>query len=41
MALSVNGAAPSVWFESARNYAMYANQGGYYNDVLSYLGLDK
>jgi AAA+ superfamily predicted ATPase len=30
-----------VWFESARNYAMYANQGGFYNDVLSYLGLDK
>lgn len=30
-----------VWFESARNYAIYANQGGFYNDVLSYLGLDK
>lgn len=30
-----------VWFESARNYAIYSNQGGYYNDVLSYLGLDR
>lgn len=30
-----------VWFESARNYAMYANQGGFYNDILTYLGMDK
>jgi AAA+ superfamily predicted ATPase len=30
-----------AWFESARNYALYANQGGYYDDVLEYLGLKK
>lgn len=30
-----------AWFESARNYALYANQGGFYNDILSYLGLQK
>ncbi len=26
------------WFSSARNYALYANQGGAYDDVLKYLG---
>ena len=31
----------SAWFESARNYALYANQGGYYDDVLRHLGLVK
>ena len=29
------------WFESAKNYALYANQSGFYDDVLSYLGLSK
>ncbi len=29
------------WFESAKNYALYANQSGLYDDVLSYLGLKK
>jgi hypothetical protein len=29
------------WFESAKNYALYANQSGFYDDVLSYLGLKK
>jgi AAA+ superfamily predicted ATPase len=28
-----------AWFESAKNYALYANQSGYYDDVLSFLGL--
>jgi SpoVK/Ycf46/Vps4 family AAA+-type ATPase len=28
-----------AWFESAKNYALYANQSGYYNDVLSFLGI--
>jgi transitional endoplasmic reticulum ATPase len=27
------------WFETARNYAIYANQSGLYNDVLSYMKL--
>lgn len=30
-----------AWFESARNYALYANQGGHYDEVLQYLGLVK
>lgn len=29
------------WFESARNYALYANQSGFYDDILSYLGIQK
>lgn len=28
-----------AWFESAKNYALFANQGGYYDEVLKYLGL--
>ena len=30
-----------AWFESAKNHALYANQGGFYDDVLKYLGMDK
>lgn len=30
-----------AWFESAKNYALYANQGGFYDDVLEYLGMKK
>lgn len=29
------------WFESARNYALYANQSGQYDEILSFLGLKK
>ncbi|MCB1089943.1 MAG: hypothetical protein KDL87_00325 [Verrucomicrobiae bacterium] len=29
------------WFESAKNYALYANQSGFYDDVLDYLGIRK
>lgn len=29
------------WFESARNYALYANQSGFYDDILQYLGIQK
>lgn len=29
------------WFESAKNYALYANQSGFYDDVLVYMGLKK
>lgn len=29
------------WFESAKNYAMYANQSGFYDDVLKFLGIKK
>ena len=27
------------WFSTARNYALYANQGGLYDDILAYLNL--
>ena len=30
-----------MWFESAKNHALYANQSGFYDDVLVYLGLKK
>ena len=30
-----------AWFESARNHALYANQSGFYDDVLVHLGLKK
>jgi transitional endoplasmic reticulum ATPase len=30
-----------AWFESAKNYALYANQSGFYDDVLSFLGIKK
>ena len=30
-----------AWFESAKNYAMYANQSGFYDDILKHLGLLK
>jgi AAA+ superfamily predicted ATPase len=30
-----------AWFESAKNYALYSNQGGFYDDVLEYLGMKK
>jgi transitional endoplasmic reticulum ATPase len=30
-----------AWFESAKNYALYANQSGFYDDVLTFLNLRK
>ena len=29
------------WFVSARNYALYANESGLYNEILEYLGIKK
>ncbi len=29
------------WFESAKNYALYANQSGFYDEILDYLGISK
>lgn len=29
------------WFETARNYALYANQSGLYDDIRTYLRMDK
>jgi len=43
LVLACKGMKPSTraWFESAKNYALYANQGGFYDDVLSFLGIRK
>jgi SpoVK/Ycf46/Vps4 family AAA+-type ATPase len=30
-----------AWFESAKNYAIYSNQSGFYDDVLTFLGIRK
>jgi transitional endoplasmic reticulum ATPase len=29
------------WFDTARNYAVYANEGGLYDDILTYLKINK
>lgn len=29
------------WFATARNYALYSNQGGLYDDILQYLGIKR
>ncbi len=41
LAAAVGGVRPSTreWFSTARNHALYANQGGAYDDVLKYLKL--
>jgi SpoVK/Ycf46/Vps4 family AAA+-type ATPase len=38
---SASGVKPSTreWFATARNYALYSNQGGLYDDVLKHLKL--
>jgi transitional endoplasmic reticulum ATPase len=30
-----------AWFETAKNYALFSNQSGFYDDVLPYLGMKK
>jgi transitional endoplasmic reticulum ATPase len=40
-AASRHKATTKAWFESAKNYAMYSNQSGFYDDVLKHLGLLK
>ena len=36
---AASGVKPSTreWFSTARNYALYSNQGGVYDDILKYL----
>ncbi len=43
LAKSAKEVRPSTrkWFESAKNYALYANQSGFYDDILTYMGLKK
>ncbi len=40
---AIKGVRPTTqeWFETARNYAIYANQSGLYNEILDYLKLSK
>ena len=40
---AVKSVKPSTkeWFSTARNYALYANEGGLYDDILVYLGVKK
>ncbi len=42
LAKCARGIQPSTrkWFESARNYALYANQTGFYDPILEYLGIE-
>jgi SpoVK/Ycf46/Vps4 family AAA+-type ATPase len=30
-----------AWFETGKNYALFSNQGGYYDEILAYLGIKK
>ena len=41
LAAAVKMVKPSTkeWFSSARNYALYSNQGGIYDDIIRYLKL--
>jgi transitional endoplasmic reticulum ATPase len=41
LAAAAKAARPSAkeWFSTARNYALYSNQGGIYDDILAYLKL--
>jgi transitional endoplasmic reticulum ATPase len=43
LATAAKNVKPSTrkWFESAKNHALYANQSGFYDDILTYLGLKK
>jgi transitional endoplasmic reticulum ATPase len=40
---ALNDTRPTTreWFDSARNYAVYANEGGLYDDILTYLKIRK
>ena len=41
VAAAIKACRPSTreWFSTARNYALYSNQGGVYDDILKYLKL--
>jgi SpoVK/Ycf46/Vps4 family AAA+-type ATPase len=38
-AVGTQKATTRDWFATARNYALYSNQGGIYDDILTYLKL--
>lgn len=39
--LKIHKASTKEWFTSAKNYALYANETGLYDDILNYLNLKK
>ena len=40
-AIKKHKASTQEWFVAAKNFALYANQSGLYDDILSYMGLKK
>jgi hypothetical protein len=40
-AVSMVKSPTKEWFSSAKNYALYSNDGGQYDDILKYLNLKK
>jgi SpoVK/Ycf46/Vps4 family AAA+-type ATPase len=40
-AVNAHKASTLEWFASARNYALYANESGIYDDILRYLKMKK
>ncbi len=40
---AIKAGRPTIkeWFSTARNYAIYSNQSGLYNDVLDYLKISR
>ena len=40
-ALKVHKPTTQEWFSSARNYALYANESGLYDDILKYLKIKR
>jgi hypothetical protein len=40
-ALKLHRSTVTEWFGSARNYALYANESGLYDDILKYLKIRK
>ena len=40
-AVKQHRATTSEWFSSARNYALYANESGLYDDILKYLKINR
>jgi transitional endoplasmic reticulum ATPase len=40
-AIKKHRATTKEWFQTAKNYALFANEGGLYDDILKYLKIKK